>query len=77
MKKLTMELGGNDPLVILEDADIEKAVSAAVSGAFLFSGQVCIGVKRLILDNKIADEFIDMFVKEASKLRMDMWRWIL
>ena len=70
MKKLTMELGGNDPLVILEDADIEKAVSAAVSGAFLFSGQVCIGVKRLILDNRIADEFIDMFVKEASKLKM-------
>ena len=65
-----MELGGNDPLVILEDADIEKAVSAAVSGAFLFSGQVCIGVKRLILDNNIADEFIDMFVKEASKLKM-------
>ena len=70
MKKLTMELGGNDPLVILEDADIEKAVNAAVSGAFLFSGQVCIGVKRLILDNKIAEEFIDLFVKEASKLRM-------
>ena len=70
MKKLTMELGGNDPLVILEDADIEKAVNAAVSGAFLFSGQVCIGVKRLILDNKIAEEFIDLFVKEVSKLRM-------
>ena len=70
MKKLTMELGGNDPLVIHEDADIEKAVSAAVSGAFLFSGQVCIGVKRIILDNKIADEFIDMFVKEARELRI-------
>lgn len=70
MKKLTLELGGNDPLVVLEDADIEKAVSAAVSGAFLFSGQVCIGVKRIILDNKIADEFIDLFVKEASKLKM-------
>ena len=70
MKKLTMELGGNDPLVILEDADIEKAVSAAVSGAFLFSGQVCIGVKRIILDNAVADEFIELFVKEASKLKM-------
>ena len=70
MKKLTMELGGNDPLIVLDDADIEKAVSAAVSGAFLFSGQVCIGVKRIILDNNIADEFIDLFVKEASKLKM-------
>lgn len=65
-----MELGGNDPLIVLEDADIEKAVGAAASGAFLFSGQVCIGVKRIILDNGIADEFIDLLVKEASKLKM-------
>ena len=45
-------------------------MSAAVSGAFLFSGQVCIGVKRIILDNAVADEFIDLFVKEAGKLKM-------
>lgn len=70
MKKLTMELGGNDPLIVLDDADIEKAVSAATAGAFSFSGQVCIGVKRIILDKRIADEFIDLFVKEASKLKM-------
>ena len=70
MKKLTLELGGNDPLVVLDDADIEKATDAAVSGAFLFSGQVCIGVKRIILDNGIADEFIDSFVKKAKKLKM-------
>lgn len=70
MKKLTLELGGNDPLVVLSDANIEKAVNAAVSGAFLFSGQVCIGVKRIILDNKIADEFIDLFTKKANKLKM-------
>ena len=70
MKKLTLELGGNDPLVVLDDADIEKATDAAVSGAFLFSGQVCIGVKRIILDNGIADEFLDAFVKKASRLKM-------
>lgn len=70
MKKLTLELGGNDPLVVLSDANIEKAVNAAVSGAFLFSGQVCIGVKRIILDNKIADEFIELFAKKANKLKM-------
>ena len=70
MKKLTLELGGNDPLVVLDDADIEKASDAAVSGAFLFSGQVCIGVKRIILDNRIADEFLDSFVKKAKKLKM-------
>ncbi len=70
MKKLTLELGGNDPLIVLDDANIDNAVSAAVSGAFSFSGQVCIGVKRIILDNKIADEFIDMFIKETKKLKM-------
>lgn len=70
MKKLTLELGGNDPLIVLDDANIENAVSAAVSGAFSFSGQVCIGVKRIILDNRIADEFIDLFIKETKKLKM-------
>ena len=68
MKKLTLELGGNDPLIVLEDADIEKAVEAAVRGSYLNAGQVCIGVKRVILDDKIADEFIQKFVNETQKL---------
>ncbi len=68
MKKLTLELGGNDPLIVLEDADIEKAVEAAVRGSYLNAGQVCIGVKRVILDNKIADEFTQKFVNETEKL---------
>jgi len=68
MKKLTLELGGNDPLIVLEDADIEKAVEAAVKGSYLNAGQVCIGVKRVILDDKIADEFIQKFVNETQKL---------
>ena len=68
MKKLTLELGGNDPLIILEDADIDKAVEAAVRGSYLNAGQVCIGVKRVILDDKIADEFIHKFVNNTKKL---------
>ena len=68
MKKLTLELGGNDPLIVLEDADIEKAVEAAVRGSYLNAGQVCIGVKRVILDDKIADEFIQKFVNKTQKL---------
>ncbi|MEN6292703.1 MAG: lactaldehyde dehydrogenase [Methanobacterium sp.] len=68
MKKLTLELGGNDPLIVLEDADIDKAVEAAVRGSYLNAGQVCIGVKRVILDNKIADEFIQKFVNNTKKL---------
>lgn len=70
MKKTTMELGGNDPLIVLKDANIEKAVDAAISGAFLFSGQVCIGVKRIILDNVIADEFIENFIVKTKKLNI-------
>ncbi len=68
MKKLTLELGGNDPLLVLEDADIEKAVDAAVKGSYLNAGQVCIGVKRIILHKKIADEFTQKFVKATGKL---------
>ena len=69
-KKLTLELGGNDPLIVLEDADIEKAVDEAVTGAFTFSGQICCGVKRIILDNKVADEFIDLLIEKTSRLKI-------
>jgi lactaldehyde dehydrogenase len=70
MKKLTLELGGNDPLIVLEDADIEKAVISAVKGAYLNAGQVCMAVKRIILQNSIADEFTDRLVKETMKLKV-------
>ena len=69
-KKLTLELGGNDPLIVLEDANIEKAVDEAVTGAFTFSGQICCGVKRIILDNKVADEFIDVFIEKTRRLKI-------
>ncbi len=70
MKKINLELGGNDPLVVLDDADVEKAVQAAVSGSFLNAGQVCIAVKRIILHNKIADEFLSKIVSMTVKLNM-------
>jgi lactaldehyde dehydrogenase len=70
MKKITLELGGNDPLVVLEDADINKAVRAAVSGSFLNAGQVCIAVKRIILHESIANEFVSKLVSETAKLNM-------
>ena len=70
MKKINLELGGNDPLIILEDANIDKAVTAAVSGSFLNAGQVCIAVKRIILHEDVADEFVTKIVSETSKLNM-------
>ncbi|MGZ4857514.1 MAG: aldehyde dehydrogenase family protein, partial [Methanobacteriaceae archaeon] len=70
MKKLTMELGGNDPLVVLADADLDAAVIAAAKGSYLYSGQVCIAVKRIIVHESIADQFLDQLVNETLKLRM-------
>jgi lactaldehyde dehydrogenase len=70
MKKITLELGGNDPLVVLADADIDKAVKAAVNGSFLNAGQVCIAVKRIILHEAIANEFVNKLASETVKLNM-------
>ena len=70
MKKVTLELGGNDPLVVLSDADIDAAVLGAVRGAYLNAGQVCMGVKRIIIDNSIADEFAEKLVEKTKELKM-------
>lgn len=69
MKKVTLELGGNDPLVVLDDANVDEAVLGVMRGAYLNAGQVCMGVKRVIVDNSIADEFAEKLVKETSKLK--------
>ena len=70
MKKITLELGGNDPLVVLEDANIDEAVLGVIRGAYLNAGQVCMGVKRVIVHEKIADEFAEKLTKETKKLKM-------
>jgi lactaldehyde dehydrogenase len=70
MKKVTLELGGNDPMIVLDDADIEKAVKGAINGAFLNAGQVCMGVKRIIVEESVADEFCERLVSETEKLVM-------
>jgi lactaldehyde dehydrogenase len=70
MKKVTLELGGNDPLIVLEDADLEKAVEATIRGSYLYTGQVCIAVKRLIVEESVADNFVEMLIKETKKLKM-------
>ncbi len=67
-KKLSLEMGGNGPLIITEDANIKNAVDAAVDGAFGTAGQRCTAVKRIILDNKVADDFIQQFVAKTEKL---------
>ena len=69
-KKLTLELGGNDPLVVLDDANIDNAVSAAVRGSYVYAGQVCIAVKRIITQIGVVDEFTDKLLSETKKLKL-------
>ncbi|WJI09852.1 aldehyde dehydrogenase family protein [Methanobacterium sp. CWC-01] len=70
LKKLTLELGGNDPLVILEDADLDAAVSATVAGSYLNAGQVCIAVKRIIIQDQVADDFLEDLIRKTEKLKV-------
>ncbi len=67
---INLELGGKDPMIILEDADIERASSGAVWGAFLNAGQVCASVERVYVAEKIADRFIEAVVEKTKKLRV-------
>jgi succinate-semialdehyde dehydrogenase/glutarate-semialdehyde dehydrogenase len=70
LKKVVLELGGNDVFIILEDADIEKTVDWAVIGRMNNNGQCCVASKRFIAVESIADEFIKRFKDKLSKLKM-------
>ncbi|HJT48753.1 MAG TPA: NAD-dependent succinate-semialdehyde dehydrogenase [Nitrososphaeraceae archaeon] len=70
IKKCVLELGGSDPFIVCEDADIDKASSGAVKGRFINCGQSCIASKRFIILKKVANEFIEKFVQKAERLRV-------
>jgi len=66
-KKVVLELGGNDPLIIMEDADLDLAVTLAAEGSFRNSGQRCTAVKRILVHKNIAVEFTKRFVEKAKE----------
>lgn len=68
LKKVALELGGNAPLVILDDADLDAAVGAAIPGAFLHSGQICMSVNRIIVQAPVYDEFLARFTAAAASV---------
>lgn len=68
LKPALLELGGKAPLLVLDDADIDAAVNAATFGAFMHQGQICMSTERLIVDEKIADEFVAKLAARASQL---------
>lgn len=68
LKRVALELGGNCPLVILDDADIDQAVDIAIAGRFLHQGQICMSTNRIIVDASVIDEFTEKFVARAANL---------
>jgi len=68
LKPVVLELGGKAPFVVLDDANLDDAVNAAAFGSFANSGQICMSTERLIVDSKVADEFVKRFAAKASQL---------
>ncbi|MGL5615283.1 MAG: NADP-dependent glyceraldehyde-3-phosphate dehydrogenase [Sarcina sp.] len=68
MKPLLMELGGKDAAIVLDDADLDLAAKNIVAGAFSYSGQRCTAVKRVLVENKVADKLVEKIKIEVEKL---------
>lgn len=68
VKRVTLELGGSDPMLVLDDADVDSAVSAASVGRFFNCGQACLAIKRLYLHDAIADEFVEKLAAKVGRL---------
>jgi phosphonoacetaldehyde dehydrogenase len=68
-RRIVLELGGNDPLIVMEDADLDKAAELAVQGATKNSGQRCTAVKRILVVQSVADAFSKLVLEKAKKLK--------
>jgi benzaldehyde dehydrogenase (NAD) len=75
LKKVSLELGGNNVLLILEDADLEAAISAGAWGSFLHQGQICLTTGRHLVQERVAQEYVDRLAQHADALSVgDPWR---
>jgi putative phosphonoacetaldehyde dehydrogenase len=68
-KRQVLELGGNDPIIVMEDADLEEAATLAASGSYKNSGQRCTAVKRMLVHSSVADDFVERLVAETKAVR--------
>jgi putative phosphonoacetaldehyde dehydrogenase len=68
-KRQVLELGGNDPIIVLEDADIEEAATLAAHGSYKNSGQRCTAVKRMLVQESVADRFVDLLVEKTRAIQ--------
>ena len=71
-KRVTLELGGSDPMIICDDADLKSAASAAAMGRFYNCGQACLAIKRLYVFESVADEIIEAVAAKAKRLRLGL-----
>lgn len=69
-KKLLLELGGNGPQIVLEDADLEAAARAAAFGCYFNAGQVCCATERIVVDRRVHDDFLDLMLQETKRVRV-------
>jgi acyl-CoA reductase-like NAD-dependent aldehyde dehydrogenase len=69
LKRIVLELGGSNPLIVLADADLDYAVDASAFGAFLHQGQICMSARRIIVERPIADAFIERLVVKTRGLK--------
>lgn len=70
IKRVTLELGGSDPLIVCDDANIDEAVSAASVGRYYNCGQACLAIKRVYVFDKVYEEFVDKLAGKVKKLRV-------
>lgn len=66
-RKLLLELGGNDPFIIMEDADIEKAADLAATGSYSNTGQRCTSIKRILVQEKLVNKFTELMVEKTNR----------
>jgi len=70
LKRCTMELGGHSPVIVFDDADIDKAVAMSVGGKYRNAGQVCVSPTRFYVQEKVFDRFADAFAEQAAALKV-------
>jgi acyl-CoA reductase-like NAD-dependent aldehyde dehydrogenase len=70
LKRVLLELGGYNPLLVLADADVEYAVDASSFGAFLHQGQICMSARKIVVERSVADEFVEKLVAKTGGLKI-------
>jgi aldehyde dehydrogenase (NAD+) len=68
-KRQILELGGNDPIIVMEDADIEEAATLAAAGSYKNSGQRCTAIKRMLVQESVADRFVELLLEKTKALK--------